>query len=125
MPEEKLDANPTRMLSTALNKSWKQHPTKHQLYGHLPPISQIIQEMQTRHAEEVRINSLAVVFYGLLSMDTPVLADQQKLTFISCVDTECYLEDLPSAMVDRDVWQERVKGIYAVTMPWWWDINVH
>ena len=26
----------------ALNKSWKQHPTKQQLDSHLPPISQII-----------------------------------------------------------------------------------
>ena len=27
----------TRMLRAILNKSWQQHPTKHQLYGHLPP----------------------------------------------------------------------------------------
>ena len=35
-------------------------------------------------------------------MGTPVLADQQKLIFISCVDIECYLEDLLKAMADRD-----------------------
>ena len=28
------------MLHAVLNKSWKQHPTKQQLYSHLPPISQ-------------------------------------------------------------------------------------
>ena len=28
----------TRMLQAILNKSWKQHPMKPQLYGHLPPI---------------------------------------------------------------------------------------
>ena len=33
-----------------LNKSWKQHPTKHQLYSHLPPISKTSQIRQTRHA---------------------------------------------------------------------------
>ena len=27
------------MLRATLNKSWRQHPTRHQLYGHLPPIT--------------------------------------------------------------------------------------
>ena len=40
--EKKLDGNCTRMLRAILNKSWKQHPTKQLLYGHLLPISQII-----------------------------------------------------------------------------------
>ena len=31
-------------------KSWWQHPTKHQLYGHLPPITKTIQVRRTRHA---------------------------------------------------------------------------
>ena len=39
---EKLDNNYTRMLRAILNKSWEQHPTKQQLYGHLPPISKTI-----------------------------------------------------------------------------------
>ena len=34
--EKKLDGNYTRMLRAILNKSWQQHPTRHQLYGHLP-----------------------------------------------------------------------------------------
>ena len=42
--ENKLDGSCTRMLRAALNKSWKQHPTKKQLYGHLPPITQTIRE---------------------------------------------------------------------------------
>ena len=39
--EEKLDGNYTRMLRAILNKSWMQHPTKQQLYGHLPPITKV------------------------------------------------------------------------------------
>ena len=35
--EKKLDGNYTRMLQSILNKSWRQHPTKHQLYDHRPP----------------------------------------------------------------------------------------
>ena len=49
--EKKLEGNYTRMLRAILNKSWRQHPTKKQLYGHLPPIMKIIKIRQTRHAE--------------------------------------------------------------------------
>ena len=45
-----LDGNYTRMLRAILNKSLRQHPTRHQLYGHLPPITITIQVRQTRHA---------------------------------------------------------------------------
>ena len=38
------------MLQAILNKSWWQHPTRHQLYGHLPPITKTIQVRRTRHA---------------------------------------------------------------------------
>ena len=48
--EKKLDGNYTRMLRAILNKSMRQHPTRHQLYGHLPPITKSIQVRRTRHA---------------------------------------------------------------------------
>ena len=47
--EKKLD-NYTRMQRAILNKSWRQHPTKQQLYGHLPPITKTIQVRRIRHA---------------------------------------------------------------------------
>ena len=48
--EKKLDGNYTRMLRAILNKSWRQHPTRHLLYSHLPPITKTIQVRRTRHA---------------------------------------------------------------------------
>ena len=48
--EKKLNDNCTRMLRAILNKSSKQHTTKQQLYGHLPPILKHIQIRWTRHA---------------------------------------------------------------------------
>ena len=48
--EKKLDGNYTRMLRAILNKSWRQHPTRHQLHGHLPPITETIQVRRIRHA---------------------------------------------------------------------------
>ena len=47
--EKKLDGNCTRMLRALLNKSWRQHSTKQQLYGHLPSISKTFQIRRTRH----------------------------------------------------------------------------
>ena len=48
--EKKLDGNNTRMLRAILNKSWRQHPTKQQLYGHLTPNTKAIPDRRTRHA---------------------------------------------------------------------------
>ena len=48
--EKKLDGNYTRMLRAILNKSWRQHPTRRQLYSHLPPITKTIQVRWARRA---------------------------------------------------------------------------
>ena len=47
--EKKLDGNYTRMLWAILNKSWRQHPTKQQLYSQLPPITKTIKVRWTSH----------------------------------------------------------------------------
>ena len=52
--EKKLDGNYKRMLRAILNKSWRQHPTKQKLYGHLPPITKTIKVKRTRHAGHCR-----------------------------------------------------------------------
>ena len=47
--EKKLDGNYTRVLRAILNKFWRQHRTKQQLYSHLPPITKTIKVRRTRH----------------------------------------------------------------------------
>ena len=83
--KKKLDGNYTRMLCDVLNKSLKQSPTEHKLYGHLPPVSQNIKVRRARHVGEVKANSQVTLSDELLLMDTPVLVDQQKLIFHSSV----------------------------------------
>ena len=51
--EKKLDDNYPRMLRAILNKSWRQHSTRYQLFGHLPPIKKTIQVTRTRHAGQL------------------------------------------------------------------------
>ena len=85
---EKLDGNYTRMLWAILNKSWRQHPTRHQLYGHLPPITKTIQVRRTRHAGEAGMNSSvqAVMYsYGPPHMAVQKQDDQHEYTFSNYV----------------------------------------
>ena len=48
--DKKLDGNYTRIPQAVFNKSWRQHPTKQQLYGHPPPNTKTLQVRRTRHA---------------------------------------------------------------------------
>ena len=115
--EKKLDGNYTRMLRAILNKSWRQHPTRHQLYGHLPPITKTIQVRRTRHAgqswrsrdELISDVLLWAPTYGQAKAGRPALTYIQQL----CEDTGCCPEDLPEAMSDREKWRERVRDIRA------------
>ena len=64
--EKKLDGNYTRMLRGIMNKSWRQHPTKHQLYGHLPLITKTIQVRRTRHARLLEKQERGHKWYTLM-----------------------------------------------------------
>ena len=122
--EKKLDGNYTRMLRAILNKSWQQHPTRHQLYGHLPPITKTIQVRRTRHAghcwrsrdELIRDVLLWIPTHGRAKAGRPARTYIQQL----CEDTGCCPEDLPRAMNDREEWRERVRDIRATSAIWWW-----
>ena len=114
---ESLDGNCTRMLRAVLNKSWRQHPTRLQLYGHLPPITKTIQVRRTRHAghcwrskdELISDVLLWTPTHGCASVGRPARTYIQQL----CEDTGCNPEDLPEAMSDREKWRETVRDIRA------------
>ena len=125
--EKKLDGNYTRMLWAILNKSWRQHPTKHQLYSHLPPITKTIQARWTRHARHCWRNRNELISDVLLWTPTycRAKAGQPARTYIQqlCEDTGCSPEDLPEAMNDREKWWEKVGDIRAGGTTWWWYSN--
>ena len=111
--------NYSRMLRAILNKSWQQHPTRHQLYGHLPPITKTIQVRRTRHAghcwrsrdELIRDVLLWIPTHGRAKAGRPARTYIQQL----CEDTGCCPEYLPRAMNDREEWRERVRDIRATS----------
>ena len=122
--EKKLDGNYTRMLRAILNKSWRQHPTRHQLYGHLPPITKTIQVRRTRHTGHCWRSRDELISDVLLWTPTHgrAKAGRPARTYIQqlCEDTGCCPEDLPEAMNDREKWRERVRDIRATSTTWWW-----
>ena len=114
------------MLRAILNKSWRQHSTRHQLYGHLPPITKTIQARRTRHAghcwrsrdELISGVLLWTSTYGHAKAGRPARTYMQQL----CEDTGCSSEDQLEEMNDREKWRERVRDIRAsgTTWRWWW-----
>ena len=104
--EKKLDGNYTRMLRAILNNFRRQHPTKQQLYGHLPPVTKTIKIRRTRHAGHcwrIRDEPVSDVLqwtpsHGRANAGRPVRTYIQQL----CVDAGCSPEDLPKAMDDRE-----------------------
>ena len=93
-------------LRAILNKSWRQHPTRYQLYWHLPLITKTIQVRRTRHAghcwrskdELISDVLLWTPTYGCAKAGRPARTYIQQL----CEDTGCNPEDLPEAMNDRE-----------------------
>ena len=96
--EKKQNRNCTKMLWSILKKSWRQHPTKQQLYSHLPPISQTIQVRRTRHAryswrrkDELISNVLQwTSLHGRPNVGRPVRTYRQQ----RCTNTGCNTEEL-------------------------------
>ena len=121
---KKLDGSYTRMLRAILNKSRRQHPTRHQLYGHLPPITKTIRVRGTRHAGHCwrsrdKLISDVLLWtptYGRAKAGRPARTYIQQL----CDDRGCSPEDLPEAMNNWEKWRERVRDIRASGTTWWW-----
>ena len=120
--KEKLDGNYTRMLWAILNKSWRQHLTKQQLYNHLiMKTIKIRWTKQVGHCWRSRDELMSDVLlwttsHGWAKAEHPVRTYIQQL----CADTGCSPEDLPKAMDNREVWWETVRNTHADSVTWWW-----
>ena len=120
--EKKIDGNYPRTLEALLNKSWRQHPIKQQLYGHLPPITKTIEVRWTRHArhcwrsknELISDVLLCIPSHGRAKSGRPARTYIQQLS----ADTGCSPKDQSEAMDDRDGWRESARDICADGMTW-------
>ena len=78
-----------------MNKSWRQHPTKQQLDGHLSPITKTIQVRRTRHAEFISDVLLWTPSHGRAKAGRPTWTYIQQL----CANTGYSLEDISGVKV--------------------------
>ena len=105
-------------------KSWRQYPTRHQLYGHRPPITKTIHVRRTRHTghywrsrdELISDVLLWTPTYGWAKSGRPARTYIHQLS----EDTGRSPEDIPEAMNDREKWRERVRDIRDNSTTWWW-----
>ena len=122
--EKKLDSNYTRILWAVLNKSWRQHPTKQELYSHLPPIMKTIHVRWTVHVGHCWRSKDELISDILLWTPSHAWAKTRRpgRNYIQqlCADTGYNLEDLQGAMDDKDRRKERVREICASNATWWW-----
>ena len=121
--------NYTRMLRAILNKSWRQHSTKQQLYGppyHLPPIRKTNQVWRTRHAGHCWRSKDDLILQWTPSSERAKVGRPAR-TYIQqlCADTGCRLDDLPGTMDDRDELRERVREIRAGGTTWWYIYQIN
>ena len=103
------------------NKSWGQHPTKQQLYSHLPLILPTIQVRWARNAR-LCLKSKNELMKWCSSMDSNAWTHYwhgwAAKTYIHQLytNTGYHLEDLPRVKADM---YKRVERICATSMPWW------
>ena len=111
--KKKFNGNYTRMLRAIVNKSWRQHATKQQLHGHLPPITKTIKVRRTRQAGHWWRSRDELISDILLwiSSNGRAKAERPAQTYIQQLneDTGCSPEDLPEVMNNREEWRERVR----------------
>ena len=121
--EKKLYGNYTKILWAVLNKFWRQHPRKQQLYGHLPSLTKAVQIRRTWRGGHCWRSKDELISYvlqwtpsnGRADVERPARAYLQQL----CTDSGYSLEDLPGAMDDWVGWRERLREICASDMTWW------
>ena len=116
---KRMEKKARRQLHKNAASNLEQVPTRHQLYGHLPPITKTIQVRRTRHAGHCWRNREELIRDVLLWTPTHgrAKAGRPARTYIQqlCEDTGCCPEDLPEAMNDTEKWRERATDIRATS----------
>ena len=86
--KKSLDGSYTRMLRAILKKSWRQYPTKQQLYIYLQPVTKTIQVKRTRpagHCWRSRDELISDVLQWTIHMDEKRQDDQLEPTYNNSV----------------------------------------
>ena len=112
--ESRLDGCYTRLLMMPLNLNWKDHPTREELYGGLPKVSEVVRGRRLNFAahcsRRLKEPVSQLVFWcpqqGARSQGRPRLTYPKLLT----QDTGIPQQDLLNLMKDRVQWRKFIKA---------------
>ena len=110
--QKRVDGTYTRLLMRIKNISWKQHPTKQQIYNNLPQVSKIIKRRLLQFAGYCLRASKEMASNFVLWKPNST-GNSCNLTYPDVIsrDTGIDFNDLGSAMGDREVWGSLVKSM--------------
>ena len=103
--EKRLDGTYTRLLMRIQDLSWKNHPSKEQIYGKLPVVSALVRSRRVQfagHCHRIKND----VISSLLIWSPKHHGRGRKLSYPDMIarDTNLHREDLKRAMQDREYW---------------------
>ena len=115
--ERRLDGTYTRLLMRAQNLSWKRHPTKAQIYGNLPPVSSLAQARRVQFADHC-LRAENEIISSLLLWSPAYQTRSRKLSYPDVIarDVGINMQNLSTAMKDREVWRSLVDSIISTTV---------
>ena len=111
--QDRLDGTYTRLLMRVQNISWREHKTKEQIYGDIPPISDTVAQRRVRlagHCYRAKDQVISDVICWRLPCPN---RGRRPLNYIDVIgrDTQYEIEDLPNIMRDKEYWRGVVNGI--------------
>ena len=116
--QKQIDGTYTRLLMRVKNLSWKHHPNKKQIYGNLPPISQLIKKRRVQFAGHCFRASNEMASSFILWKPEANGRKSHRLTYPNVIakDTGLELEDLGEAMGNRVVWGNLVNSMVSTAV---------
>ena len=116
--EKRLDGVYTRLLMRVKHLSWKQHPTKIIIYGDLPPVSSIVRSKRVQFAGHCFRATSEIISPLVLWKPNSVGRRSRKLTYVDTLvrDTGLEIQDIKTAMLDRNCWREIVQSIVSTAV---------
>ena len=105
---DRLDGTYTRLLMCVKNISWKNHPTKEQIYGELPPISTTVARRRAifaGHCYRCKDQAISDILLWRLPQSSRGTRPHTYPDTISR-DTGIAFQELGAAMADRTRWND-------------------
>ena len=111
--QDRLDGTYTRLLMRVQNISWREHKTKAEIYGDIPPISSIVASRRTRFAGHC-FRAKDQIISDVISLRLPCPnRGRRPLNYIDCIarDIGHDIADMQTLMLDRDIWKSIVYSL--------------